>query len=134
MDPLVDLFTMLRLQFAAALILSTLVHERRPLSLKELAEATGYTKSHLSSTLRLLEEKRLIKRIRVRGRKYLFQARAEGLIALIYGHLSKIHEYLRFMTDELKDGDILRAMRMLESELRSLLTKLEEYEGLMVSR
>ncbi len=126
MDPLINLFTMLRLPFAAALVLSTLIRERKPLALNELVEATGYAKSHLSSALRLLEEKYLIERIRVRGRKHLFRVRAEGVIALIRDHLSEIRAYLKSVADEFEDEDILNAVRMLESELHSLLTKLEE--------
>ncbi len=126
MDPLINLLTMLRLPFAAALVLSTLIREGKPLALNELVEATGYAKSHLSSALRLLEEKYLIERIRVRGRKHLFRARAEGVIALVREHLSEIRAYLRSVADEFEDEDILSAVRMLESELHSLLTKLEE--------
>ncbi len=126
MDPLINLFTMLRLPFAAALVLSTLIRERKPLALNELVEATGYAKSHLSSALRLLEEKYLIERIRVRGRKHLFRVRAEGVIALIRDHLSEIRAYLKSVADEFEDEDILNAVRTLESELHSLLTKLEE--------
>ncbi len=126
MDPLINLFTMLRLPFAAALVLSTLIRERKPLALNELVEATGYAKSHLSAALRLLEEKYLIERIRVRGRKHLFRVRAEGVIALIRDHLSEIRAYLKSVADEFEDEDILNAVRTLESELHSLLTKLEE--------
>ncbi len=126
MDPLINLFTMLRLPFAAALVLSTLIRERKPLALNELVEATGYAKSHLSSALRLLEEKYLIERIRVRGRKHLFRVRAEGVIALIRDHLSEIRAYLKSVAEEFEDEDILNAVRTLESELHSLLTKLEE--------
>ncbi len=126
MDPLVNLLTMLRLPFAAALVLSTLIRKGRPLALSELVEATGYAKSHLSLALRLLEEKYLIERIRVRGRRHLFRARAEGVVALVREHLSEIRAYLRSVADELEDEDVLSTVRLLESELHALLTKLEE--------
>jgi len=125
MDPLVNLLTMLRLPFAAALVLSTLIRKGRPLALNELAEATGYAKSHLSSALRLLEEKCLIERIRVRGRKYLFRAKSGSVISLLREHLGEIRAYLRFVANEFEDEDVLNAVRMLENELRSLLSRLE---------
>jgi len=134
MESLVNLLMMLRLPFAAALVLSTLMHKRKPLALNELVEATGYTKSHLSSALRLLEEKHLIERRRVHGRKHLFQAKTEGLIILIYEHLSKIHTYLRSVMNELEDEDVLSIVCMLESELHSLLTKLERCERWLNNR
>jgi len=119
---------MLRLPFAAALVLSTLIRKGKPLALNELVEATGYTKGHLSSALRLLEEKHLIERRRVHGRKHFFQARTEGLVALIYEHLSKIHTCLRSIMNELENEDVLSTVCMLERELHSLLTKLEGCE------
>jgi DNA-binding transcriptional regulator GbsR (MarR family) len=124
-DPLTNLFTVLRLPFAAALVLSILIRSGKPLALGELVEATGYAKSHLSSVLRLLEEKSLVERIRVSGRKYLFRARTEGMVTLIREHLSELRAHLRSIADELEDEDVINAVRVLESELHSLLTKLE---------
>ena len=126
MDPLVNLLVMLRLPFVAALVFSTLIRESRPLTLNELAEATGYARSHVYSALRFLEERHLIERIRIRDKKHLFRARAKGVIALVREHLSEIHMYLRSVADELKNEYVLNAMRILEEDLHSLLTKLQE--------
>ncbi len=126
MDALVNLLVSLRLPLAAAVALSTLLRSGRPMALSELSEATGYAKGHLSSVLRLLEEKSLVERVRLSGRRLLFRARVDGVKALIRDHLRELRSYLRGAIDELSDDSLSRVIHNLETELHALITKLDE--------
>jgi len=128
MDPLTDLLIALRLPPAAASVLSTLMREMEPMTLGELAEATGYAKSHLSSAIRLLEEKSLVERLRDRRGRPLFRARERSLSKLVEERLREIHFYLRSVAAKTSSESVLDAVRVLETELSSLLRRLEEVE------
>ncbi len=128
MDTLVNLLITLRLPVAAAIALSTLLRSGRPMALSELSEATGYAKGHLSTVLRLLEEKSLVERIRVSGRKLLFQARVEGLRTLLREHISELKAYLRSIAEELGDESLASVAKALEPELHAMLNRLNDEE------
>jgi len=127
-DALVSLLTTLRLPIAAAMALSVLLRSGRPMALSELSEATGYAKGHLSTVLRLLEEKSLVERVRVSGRKLLFRARVEGLRALLKEHLNELKAYLRSVAEELGDESLASVARAVEPELHAMLNRLDDEE------
>lgn len=110
------------LPIAAASILAVLLKEKRPMDLNELSSLTGYAKSHLSTMARLLEEKKLIERIRLRGKKVLFRAKKEAVSSILWNHLYELKEALQNASHEL---GIHVELRCLEHSLSELLKKLE---------
>ncbi len=111
------------LPLGAASILAILLIESRPMDLNELSRLTGYAKSHLSSMARLLEEKKLIERIVVRGRKVVFRARREAIIDTLRHHLSELRSALQNISHELKAD--MDHISVLERSLSELIARLE---------
>ncbi len=119
---LVKFLVLTGLPVAAASILAILLVESRPMDLNELSRLTGYAKSHLCTMARLLEERRLIERIRLRGKRVLFRARKEAIVAILRSHISELRDALRSASSEL---DIYReSIVRLEHGLTELLKKL----------
>ncbi len=111
------------LPMAAASILATLLIESRPMDLNELSHLTGYAKSHLSAMTRLLEERRLIERIRLRGKKVLFKAKKEAIVSLLRNHIDELRKALRSASSELRIH--MDSISEIEHRLSELLKTLE---------
>jgi len=126
LEALVSLLRMLGMPTSSSIVLATLLLEARPMDLNELHERTGYAKSHLSSSLRLLEEKKLVERIIARGRRALFRARREALRKLLHEHLSELRRSIHGVIEEL--GGVEEDERLREIE-ENLLRILEGMEG-----
>jgi len=116
---------MVGLPAAAAAILATLLIESKPMDLDELSSKTGYAKSHLSSMLRLLEEKLLIEKIPGKSRKVYFKAKRDALTKIIHQHLRRIRNSLRDTLAELHDGlTEFKELERIERELHELIKRL----------
>lgn len=111
------------LPMAAASILATLLIESRPMDLNELSHLTGYAKSHLSAMARLLEERKLIERIRLRGKKVLFRAKKEAIVSILRNHIDELRKALHSASSELEIH--MESISRLEHGLSELLRKLE---------
>ncbi len=121
---IIKLLKMLGLPIAAAVILTVLLIESKPMSLDDLRRKTGYAKSHLSSSLRLLEEKLLIERIIGPRRRVWFCVKRDALLKLLREHFSELKDYLHSVISELEDGEYTRDLRAIEKGIGDFLEKL----------
>ncbi len=123
-EALASLLTLLRLPKVAALVLSVLLIESRPMSLSEISIATGYAKSHLSSALKLLESSSLVERV-VYGKKVLFKPRKKALENLVRKHMEDISRSLGNVRAKLTDIPSLeKSIEKIDIRLRELLNQL----------
>jgi DNA-binding transcriptional regulator GbsR (MarR family) len=123
-DALASLLTLLRLPKVAALALSVLLIESRPMSLSEISSATGYAKSHLSSALKLLESSSLVERV-VYGREVLFKPRKEALERLVRKHVEDISSSLSNVKAKLTDiPSLSRSIEKIDIRFKELLNQL----------
>lgn len=99
MNSIGRLMMLLGLPPVATAIIATLLAEGRPLTLSELAEKTGYAKSHLSSALRILEEKLLVELKRGKRRSLLVSLRPGALEKAVIDHIREIRENLKAILD-----------------------------------
>jgi len=120
---MIKFLTLTGLPIAAASILAVLLAESRPMDLNELSHLTGYAKSHLSAMTRLLEERKLIERIRLRGKKVLFRAKKEAIVSILRNHIDELREALHSASTELEI--YMESISQLEHRLSELLKKLE---------
>lgn len=118
---IVRLLTLIGLPQAAATIVAVLLIEERALGLDEISMLTGYAKSHVSTTIRLLEEKRLVERIRMRGRRVIFRARSEAVASLVKSHLAELRRSLEHAVRDI--GGRVDSLGRLERALSELLEK-----------
>ncbi len=126
---IVKFLKMLGLPIASAIVLAVLLLESRPLSLDDLRRRTGYAKSHLSSSLRLLEEKLLIERIIGPRRRVLFRVRRDALVRLLHEHLSELREGIVYAINEIRDKEYVRGLEVIEKNIGLFLKKLGEGYG-----
>lgn len=119
---IIRLLTMTGLPIAPATILATLITEKRPLDLSELSRLTGYAKSHLSTMIRLLEEKKLVERIQLSGRRVVFKVKKDALASVIHNHLDELRLTLHHASEEL--GSHVESIESIEHGLSALLKRL----------
>ncbi len=108
-EVLASLLTMLRLPKVAALALSVLLVESRPMSLSEISKATGYAKSHLSEALKLLESSSLVERV-VRGRRVAFRPRKKAVELLLRKHLQDLRRSLNEVRSKLSTLPLTKSL------------------------
>ncbi|WFO75099.1 helix-turn-helix domain-containing protein [Desulfurococcaceae archaeon MEX13E-LK6-19] len=108
----------------AAAIVAILLAEGRPLTLSELAEKTGYAKSHLSSALRILEERFLVELKRGKRRSLLISLKPGAIEKVIMDHIREIRENLRAVLDY-TPSELSHGIDSLIKELDSLIEKKE---------
>lgn len=120
------LLKMLGLPTSAALAFAVLLLEVRPMSLDELCERTGYAKSHLSTSLRLLEEKLLTRRVFGRGRKVFFTVKKDALKMLLQEHLARLHSNISDVINELPDGSLSDELKVVKDGIGRLVEKLRK--------
>ncbi len=93
MKPLVKLMTLLGLPPIAGIILAVLITSKTPLDLTELSRKTGYAKSHLSQTLKLLHAQEIVDFYVERKRKY-FIVNKQGLLKALREHINNLIDSL----------------------------------------
>ncbi len=106
----------------AAAIVAILLTEGRPLTLSELSEKTGYAKSHLSSALKLLEEKLLVELRRGKRRSLLVSLKPGAIEKVVRDHIKEICENLKTIL-EYTPSELSRSIDSLIKELDSLVEK-----------
>ncbi|RLG78910.1 MAG: hypothetical protein DRO10_01720 [Thermoprotei archaeon] len=122
------LLTLLRLPPAAAEVLSTLLTERKALTLTELTELTGYAKSHISTALQMLEGAYLVERS-VYGKKHVFKARVDVIQELITKHLIAIRTRISQALSEIDvSTKLYETLQKIDMEFDEIIKKLEERE------
>ena len=121
LEAVVYLLRMLGMPTSSSIVLATLLAESRPMGLDELCERTGYAKSHLSASLRLLEERRLVERVAAKGRRVLFRVREGALSRLLHEHLSELSHSIRRVVEEGREIGVGEKLGRLERELRRVL-------------
>lgn len=130
MKPLVMLLARLGLPLGAATALAILLLEKNPLCLSDLAEKSGYTKSHLSIYLRTLASKKLVE-IRRIGHRVYYRASNNALAKLLHEHLEAIHSALEYLRNTRVGGEELNyLMRELDRLIKSLKTNGERVESI----
>ncbi len=102
MKSMIALLTFIGIPVAAAAVITTLLRESRPLTLKDLSERTGYAKSHLSTHLKHLVNVGLVEIHHEKG-KIKYSVRKNAVIKLVQQHLHKLHMHLRQVSSELND-------------------------------
>ena len=105
MRSLVALLTFIGIPVAAASVITTLLHESRPLTLRDLSERTGYAKSHLSTHLKHMVNAGLIEVHYEKG-KVRYSVRKKAIVQLLHQHLHKLHIYIRQVSSEINDHDL----------------------------
>lgn len=120
------LLKLLGLPTSAAVILTVLLLEVKPMSLSELSRKTGYAKGHLSTSLRLLEEKSLIERITTRGRKVLFDVKTGAISRLVREYLNRLYSNLQDTISELSNSNRVEDLKAVEEGIMGLLKRLGE--------
>lgn len=86
MKSLAKLMTLLGFPPVAGVVLAVLLTSRTPLSLTELSRKTGYAKSHLSQTLKLLHARDIVDFYVERKKKY-FIVNNQGLLKALKDHI-----------------------------------------------
>ncbi len=109
MRSLVALLTFIGIPVAAASVITTLLHESRPLTLRDLSERTGYAKSHLSTHLKHLVNAGLVEIHHEKG-KIRYSVRKKAVVQLLQQHLHKLHIYIRQVSSEINDHDLKREL------------------------
>ncbi|MCD6323977.1 MAG: hypothetical protein J7L55_02570 [Desulfurococcales archaeon] len=122
-EALVSLLTMLRLPRVAALVLSVLLMESRPMSLGEISAVTGYAKSHLSSALKLLESSSLVERV-VTGKKVVFRPRKKAVELLLRKHLQDIRKALNEVRSKLNTSSLSESIDKVDVWFKEIIREL----------
>ena len=127
-----QLLTPLGLPRCCVKVLAALYASEVPLSGRELAEVTGYSKSAISTAVRLLERDCLIYRLK-RGRESAYVP-SVGIADLVLEAQAKLVERVRSRIRSLKsrvNSTLSSKLHLLDKELEILLTKLrgEACEG-----
>ncbi len=111
---LILLLTKLGLPVGAATALAVLILEESPLGLNELAEKTGYAKSHLSIYLRTLASKGLVN-VKRSGRRIYYYASHSALVKLLKEHFETVHAGLSSLIHSINDNEARQyLMKLLE--------------------
>ena len=110
------LMTLLGFSPVVASIISILLREKRPLTLNELSEKTGYAKSHLSYAIRVLEDKLLVELKRGKRRRIFISLRPEGLEKVIREHIREIKDHLKALVES-SSTDLSKRLDHLIKEL-----------------
>ena len=90
---LITLLNTIGLKPNTARIMAVLVTSNKALTLREICEATGYTKSRASELMKLLEVSGLIEVTIVKKRAY-YKAKIDELVKRVERHLEKLAEAL----------------------------------------
>jgi len=127
-----QLLTPLGLPRSCVRVLAALYASEAPLSGRELAEVTGYSKSAISAAVRMLERNCLIYRLK-RGRESAYVP-SVGIADLVLEAQAKLIERVRSRIRSLKtrvNSTLSSKLHLLDKELEILLTKLrgEASEG-----
>ena len=93
MKGLITLLNTIGLKPNTARIMAVLVTSNKALTLREICEATGYTKSRASELMKLLEVSGLIEVTIVKKRAY-YKAKIDELVKRVERHLEKLAEAL----------------------------------------
>ncbi|RLF02681.1 MAG: hypothetical protein DRJ64_09060 [Thermoprotei archaeon] len=125
LDYLAIVLSKFGLPLVAAVAISKLVKESRPMSLTELSRATGYAKSHLSIALRLLEEKRMVTRMKSKGRRVLFVASRNAVLKLVREYIMELKNEITYLSSEFSSQPLGKKLMRFEEELERLLEILE---------
>lgn len=89
MDPLYNLLGLLGLRRGVILVLLAMIVAGREMTLKELAEQTGYAKSRVSEYLQTLEEMGLVRKTRAK-KKVLYSVHLDELSRFLRERIAKI--------------------------------------------
>ncbi len=125
MRSLITLLTFIGIPVAAASVITTLLHESRPLTLGDLSERTGYAKSHLSTHLKHLVNAGLVEVHRERG-KIKYSIRKKAVVRLVHQHLHKLHVYIRQVSSEINDHDLRRELDEIAHHISQLFVRGEK--------
>lgn len=107
MKPLVKLMTLLGLPPVAGIILSVLLTSGTPLDLTELSRKTGYAKSHLSQTLKLLYAREIVDFYVERKKKY-FIVNNQGLLKALREHINSLIDSLNQLANITENPEFLK--------------------------
>ncbi|MGB9827149.1 hypothetical protein IMZ38_05115 [Thermosphaera chiliense] len=107
MKPLVKLMTLLGLPPVAGIILSVLLTSGTPLDLTELSRKTGYAKSHLSQTLKLLYAREIVDFYVERKKKY-FIVNNQGLLKALREHINNLIDSLNQLANLTENPEFLK--------------------------
>lgn len=101
------LFRSLGLSNVSANVLSILVRKDRPMSLDELAEESGYVKSHVLYASNILERMMLIEKSYFK-RRLIIKVRKGAITKLLKHYMQKIKDSLGKILKEIQDtkGDL----------------------------
>lgn len=104
MKPLVKLMTALGFPPVAGVVLAVLIASQTPLNLTELSKKTGYAKSHLSQTLKLLHARRIVDSYVDKKKKY-YVINKQGLMKELEEHIEIILESLHHLSSSREGSD-----------------------------
>ncbi len=125
-DASIQMAKMLGHSDAAGALMGSLLFADGPLSMDELVEMTGYSKSTVSTNMTLLENQGIVRRMRKPGDKrnyYLamqsvdetFKAENEKIRQIMQIHISAIDEAERILMDAEESEEAERLRRLLDS-------------------
>lgn len=120
MKSMIALLTFIGIPVAAASVITTLLRESRPLTLRDLSERTGYAKSHLSTHLKHLVNAGLVEIHREKG-KIKYSVRKSAVVQLVQQHLHKLHLYIRQVSSEINDHDLKNELDEIAHHISQLL-------------
>ena len=125
MKSLTSLLTFIGIPFAAASVITILLRESRPVTLRDLSERTGYAKSHLSTHLKHLVNAGLVEVHREKGR-IKYSVRKKAIIQLLHQHLHRLHTYIQQVSNEVNDHDLRRELDEIAHRLSQLIVRGEK--------
>lgn len=111
---------------SAVKILAVLYLMGKPLTSKELAELTGYSKSTISATIRLLEGRKIVQKIR-QGKRDIYST-SVSLSQLLSETHANLLEHIASKIKEIKhkvNSSIDNKLECIENELLYLASKLK---------
>ncbi len=120
MKSMIALLTFIGIPVAAASLITTLLRESRPLTLRDLSERTGYAKSHLSTHLKHLVNAGLVEIHREKG-KIKYSVRKNAVVQLVQQHLHRLHLYIRQVSSEINDHDLKNELDEIARHISQLL-------------
>ncbi len=120
---IVRFLVLIGLPLVAARILSVLIMEGRPLSLDELSRKTGYVKSHISTTLKYLEEKLVIEKIYGKRKKLMVKLKEGALKNLLMDHIEKLKNHINEIIEYMSYSE-----KRIDAIIRDLSDVLEKLE------
>ncbi|MEM2009296.1 MAG: MarR family transcriptional regulator [Thermosphaera sp.] len=94
----IKLMTALGFPPVAGVVLAALITSKTPLNLTELSRRTGYAKSHLSQTLKLMHARNVVESYVEKKKKY-YVLNMKGLLKELEQHIDNILDSLHHLSN-----------------------------------